>query len=101
MFSSRMADTMKSGADPLSELSALEGLWTIPVCDVGAAIGSDMIFKNKILQPYSSMPTWCGNICGNDEATTKEFYEKAHITDFESYGYRTMCKYYGWPGSGS
>lgn len=96
-----MADIMKDGADPLAELTAMEGLWTIPVCDVSGAIGSDMKFKSEILMPYGydSVPQWCGNICGNDEATTNEFYEKARLTDQMHFAYKAKCEYTNWPGA--
>ncbi|KAM0187316.1 hypothetical protein ACHAPI_011229 [Fusarium lateritium] len=53
---------------PGSKGAAWEGIFTVPVCDVGAAVDADYSYKQYILQPYGhdSRPIWCGPICKGD-----------------------------------
>ncbi|ORY12781.1 hypothetical protein BCR34DRAFT_563349 [Clohesyomyces aquaticus] len=61
-------------------------MFTIPVCDVGAAVGSDFFNKDWILQNYGheSRPVWCGNVCGGDEQKTMHFIKAANMEGFKS-----------------
>lgn len=71
----------RTGANPWNEGNAMEGLWTIPVCNIAQTVNSDFKGKENILKPYGwdSRPMWCGNICDNDEATTNAFFEAANL----------------------
>lgn len=71
---------VSTGVNPLFENNAIEGLWTIPVCDISAAADQSYPGKLNILQPYeSSNAQWCGPICNNDDDTTREFFEATNM----------------------
>jgi hypothetical protein len=75
-----MSGMISSGQNPLYDGNAIEGLWTIPVCDISAAVDQNYPGKSSILQPYgSSNVQWCGPICNNDDDTTLEFYKAANM----------------------
>ncbi|KAJ5389493.1 uncharacterized protein N7496_000561 [Penicillium cataractarum] len=89
------ADTAKARAEdaisnawasPGAKGAAWEGIFTIPVCDVGAAVNADYQDKQYILQPYGhdSRPVWCGPICGGDLQKTKDFIHAANMDGFQS-----------------
>ncbi|KAM0319200.1 hypothetical protein ACHAPQ_010432 [Fusarium lateritium] len=73
-------------ASPGSKGAAWEGIFTVPVCDVGAAVDADYSYKQYILQPYGhdSRPIWCGPICKGDLQTTKDFIHAANMDGFKS-----------------
>ncbi|KAJ5170612.1 uncharacterized protein N7500_003395 [Penicillium coprophilum] len=97
--SSRALDAIKnSWGNPAAQGASWEGIFTIPVCDIGNAIGADYVGKEYILQPYGheSRPVWCGPICkGNahtaqdDAQTTKDFIKAANMDNFE--GFNHLC----------
>jgi hypothetical protein len=83
----RTEDAITKGwAVPGAYGAAWEGIFTIPVCDVSAAIGSNINLKQFILQPYGhdSRPVWCGPICSGDAEKTKAFIDAANMGGFES-----------------
>ncbi|KAJ5604920.1 hypothetical protein N7510_010074 [Penicillium lagena] len=73
-------------ANPGQEGPAWEGIFTVPVCDVGSAINSTYYDKQYILQPYNheSRPVWCGPICNGDLQTTQEFINATNMYGFQS-----------------
>ncbi|KAJ5373741.1 hypothetical protein N7517_005747 [Penicillium concentricum] len=91
----RALDAIKnSWGSPGAQGASWEGIFTIPVCDVGNAIGANYYGKEYILQPYGheSRPVWCGPICkGNahtaqdDAQTTKDFITAANMDNFKSF----------------
>ncbi|CAI7653247.1 unnamed protein product [Penicillium discolor] len=85
-FTSRMGDIFASGDNAYSEGASMEGLWTIPVCNVSKTINNpDYIYSKKgdILHPYGfdERPYWCGPICEMDKDKTTEFYKAANFKD--------------------
>ncbi|KAJ5374139.1 hypothetical protein N7517_006145 [Penicillium concentricum] len=88
-FNKRMAEIVGSGANPYSEGASMEGVWTIPVCDISKTVNNpDYIYARKgdILHPYGydERPYWCGPICGMDKNMTAEFYKAANFNgDFD------------------
>jgi hypothetical protein len=51
--SARLGDAVTHGwANPMADGAAWEGLFTIPVCNVSAAINSDIPHKEYIVEPY-------------------------------------------------
>lgn len=84
---SRARSAIEDGwRNPGAQGPSWEGTFTIPVCDVGAAVGANYFNREYILQPYGheSRPNWCGPVCGGSEDQTKAFIEAAHMTGFES-----------------
>lgn len=87
IWQQRLGEILSTGNNPWFEGDAMEGLWTIPVCDMsavasGAASGElDWPDMTSILQPYGtgSIPKWCGPICKNDESATQEFFAAANL----------------------
>jgi hypothetical protein len=73
-------------ANPGAEGAAWEGIFTIPVCDVGSAVYANYLYKQYILQPYgqNSRPVWCGPICNGDNQTTYDFIKAANMQGFQS-----------------
>jgi hypothetical protein len=73
-------------ASPGSKGAAWEGIFTVPVCDVGSAVDADYEYKQYILQPYGhdSRPIWCGPVCKGDLQTTKDFIHAANMDGFKS-----------------
>ncbi|KAJ5178099.1 uncharacterized protein N7500_000798 [Penicillium coprophilum] len=101
-FSSRMAEILATGADVYSEGPSMEGLWTIPVCDISKTVNNpDYVYggKDEILSPYGydQRPHWCGPICGMDKNATAEFYKAANFKDDFDKPFLEGCKdyYYG------
>ncbi|KXG45689.1 Glycerophosphoryl diester phosphodiesterase [Penicillium griseofulvum] len=85
-LSSRIADIFASSANTYTEGWSMEGLWTIPVCDISNVVNNpDYIWSRKadILKPYgfNEKARWCGPICGMDKNTTVEFYKAANFKD--------------------
>ena len=83
----RAESALKEGwANPGKVGPAWEGTFTIPVCDVGAAVGSNYEGKQYILQDYGhdSRPMWCGPVCSGDLQRTKDFIHAANMDNFES-----------------
>ncbi|KAJ5436695.1 hypothetical protein N7445_007580 [Penicillium cf. griseofulvum] len=85
-LSSRIGEIFASGANTYTEGLSMEGLWTIPVCDISKTVNNpDYIWsmKRDILHPYgyNELPHWCGPICGMDKNTTIEFYKAANFKD--------------------
>ena len=73
-------------ANPGSQGPSWEGTFTIPVCDVGAAVAAGFPSGEFILQDYGhdSRPVWCGPICGNSADQTKAFIAAAKMDNFQS-----------------
>lgn len=73
-------------ANPGSQGPSWEGTFTIPVCDVGAAVEAGFPNGEFILQEYGhdSRPVWCGPICGKSADQTKAFIAAAQMDDFQS-----------------
>ncbi|KAL8812014.1 MAG: hypothetical protein Q9200_001346 [Gallowayella weberi] len=83
----RAQDALANGwANPGNSGASWEGVFTIPVCDVGWAASSDLERKQYILQghDHEARPNWCGPICNKDEATTQEFIKAANMEGFRS-----------------
>ncbi|KAJ6083840.1 hypothetical protein N7467_007975 [Penicillium canescens] len=84
---SRASDAISSAwASPGSQGASWEGIFTVPVCDVGAAVDFDYQDKEYILQPYGHdcRPVWCGSICSGDAQKTKDFISAANMDGFNS-----------------
>ncbi|KAJ5543082.1 hypothetical protein N7535_005511 [Penicillium sp. DV-2018c] len=84
---SRAKDAVANAwASPGSKGASWEGIFTIPVCDIGSAVNADYQDKEYILQPYGhdSRPVWCGPICGGDQDTTQSFIKAANMDGFQS-----------------
>ncbi|KAJ5167598.1 uncharacterized protein N7482_003192 [Penicillium canariense] len=98
-WNKRIEEIFSTGANPWSEGTSMEGLWTIPVCDISATVSSDYdyAFKQYILQPYGYgyKPKWCGPICGNDANQTIAFYQKANFGNGFSAPFLDSCEYAG------
>ncbi|KAJ5096138.1 hypothetical protein NUU61_005494 [Penicillium alfredii] len=85
--SERASDALSnSWANPGSQGASWEGIFTVPVCDIGGAVDADYQLKDYILQPYGhdSRPVWCGPICGGDLQKTKDFINAANMGGFKS-----------------
>lgn len=72
--------------NPAAQGPSWEGTFTIPVCDVGGAVGSNIERKEWILQDYGqeARPNWCGPICSGNAQTTKDFIHTANMDGFQS-----------------
>ncbi|QVM05918.1 hypothetical protein D8B26_000625 [Coccidioides posadasii str. Silveira] len=93
-FSSRMTEAYKNGNNPFSEGPSMEGIWTIPVCDVSAAIENDYCpNKQYILQPFGSdkRQVWCCPICEGDMQKSLIFMDRAHLSDTDDPVYGCPC----------
>lgn len=87
MAHDRSLDALEQGwANPGALGPAWEGIWDIPVCDVGDAVKNKIPDAEWILMNYGkgSRPHWCGNICSNDEQKTKDFIHAAQMDNFKS-----------------
>lgn len=74
-------------ANPAAQGTAWEGIFSIPVCNISAAInGSPSWSGEYILQPYGheSRPVWCGPICDGNITKTRAFIHAANMENFES-----------------
>ncbi|KAL8693421.1 MAG: hypothetical protein Q9224_003753, partial [Gallowayella concinna] len=83
----RAQDALTNGwANPGNSGASWEGVFTIPVCDVGWAANSDLERKQYILQghDHDARPNWCGPICNGDEGMTQEFIKAANMEGFRS-----------------
>ncbi|KAJ5200493.1 hypothetical protein N7472_005697 [Penicillium cf. griseofulvum] len=85
-LTSRRSDVFEPGANTYTEGASMEGVWTIPVCDISGTINNpDYKYPTKewILTPYGfdQLPRWCGPICGMDKEATIEFYKAANFKD--------------------
>lgn len=90
---SRAQDALTNGwGNPGNAGASWEGVFTLPVCDVGWAASSDMERKEYILQghDHEARPNWCGPICTGDLQTTKDFIKAANMENFQSPKY--MCE---------
>ncbi|KAI1100645.1 hypothetical protein F4804DRAFT_336057 [Jackrogersella minutella] len=90
---SRVHDALSNGwKNPGSQGPSWEGTFTIPVCDVSAAVGQDWQDKQYILEEYdgNARPVWCGPICSNDWDKTKRFINAAQMGNFKSP--KHLCK---------
>ncbi|KAI9681322.1 MAG: hypothetical protein M1817_002605 [Caeruleum heppii] len=88
MARNRAEAAIKNGEKNPAEFGAgWEGIFTIPVCDVGSMV-MDAKTKRKehILKPYGSAhtPQWCGPICSNNPAQYIEFIKAARMEGFQS-----------------
>ncbi|KAI4176712.1 MAG: hypothetical protein LQ346_007828 [Caloplaca aetnensis] len=81
----RAHDAIASGRG-INPGAAWEGVFTIPVCDVGWAVAGDIAEKAYILQPLGEdyRPRWCGPVCGGDAGATRAWIEAAGMAGFES-----------------
>ena len=83
----RAEAAIKDGwANPGAVGPSWEGTFTIPLCDISAAVNSDYWGKQYILQPYDqeSRPVWCGPICSGSVQQTQAFIQAANMVGFES-----------------
>ncbi|KAF2137405.1 uncharacterized protein K452DRAFT_329273 [Aplosporella prunicola CBS 121167] len=83
----RVNEALRDGwRNPGKQGPSWEGTFTIPVCDVGSAVGQDWKWKEFILEEYDedARPVWCGPICSNDWEKTKRFINAANMDGFES-----------------
>ncbi|KAJ5156706.1 hypothetical protein N7492_009509 [Penicillium capsulatum] len=79
---SRAEDAVQQGwANPAQKGASWEGIFNIPVCDVGWAVDGDLHRKEWVLQPYGkdSRPNWCGPICEGDHQKTIDFINAAQM----------------------
>ncbi|KAK4868241.1 hypothetical protein LT330_007439 [Penicillium expansum] len=105
-MTSRMGEIFASGANAYSEGASMEGVWTIPVCDVSKTINNpDYIYSKKgdILHPYGydERPYWCGPICGMDKDITTEFYKAANFKDGFEKPFLSGCEAWIMNGDGA
>ncbi|KAK4695350.1 hypothetical protein P7C71_g2392, partial [Lecanoromycetidae sp. Uapishka_2] len=72
--------------NPGAQGPSWEGTFSIPVCDVSSAIGSNYFDGSYILQPYGEemRPVWCGPICDGNLTKTQAFIAAAQMTNFNS-----------------
>ncbi|KAJ9492066.1 hypothetical protein VN97_g1169 [Penicillium thymicola] len=83
----RAEEAVQEGwANPAAQGASWEGIFTIPVCDVGWAVDGDLERKDWVLQPYSkdSRPNWCGPICEGDHQKTVDFINTAQMGGVQS-----------------
>ncbi|KAI4168770.1 MAG: hypothetical protein LQ343_006152 [Gyalolechia ehrenbergii] len=83
----RAQDALQNGwGNPGAAAASWEGVFTIPVCDVGWAVMGEIADKQYILQPqgHDYRPHWCGPVCAGDEATTRAFIHAANMDNFQS-----------------
>ncbi|KAL8717492.1 MAG: hypothetical protein Q9225_005263 [Loekoesia sp. 1 TL-2023] len=83
----RAQDALKNGwGNPGVAGASWEGVFTIPVCDVGWAVTGNIDDKQYILQPqgHDYRPHWCGPVCAGDVQTTKDFVAAANMVNFQS-----------------
>lgn len=83
----RAEEAVQEGwANPAAQGASWEGIFTIPVCDVGWAVDGDLERKDWVLQPYSkdSRPNWCGPICEGDHQKTVDFINTAQLDGVQS-----------------
>ncbi|KAJ5164897.1 uncharacterized protein N7500_006727 [Penicillium coprophilum] len=96
-FTDRMGELFTESTKIKSNGVNMEGLWTIPVCDISKTIGADWRYgkKHDILHPYGwdELPSWCGPICDNDPDKTIEFYQAANFKDDFSMPFKKDCGY--------
>ncbi|KAJ5817218.1 hypothetical protein N7447_009451 [Penicillium robsamsonii] len=95
-MTSRISDIFTGGANTYTEGASMEGVWTIPVCDIGNTVNNpDYKYaqKGNILRPYGfdEHPIWCGPICGMDKNATIEFYKAANFKDDQTRPFITGC----------
>ncbi|KAJ5158370.1 uncharacterized protein N7500_008021 [Penicillium coprophilum] len=98
-LSKRMGEVFVSGPNTYTDGLSMEGLWTIPVCDISKTVNNpDYIYsmKGDILHPYgyNELPHWCGPICGMDKNTTIEFYKAANFKDDFATPFLQDCSIY-------
>ncbi|KAL9602343.1 MAG: hypothetical protein Q9219_001909 [cf. Caloplaca sp. 3 TL-2023] len=85
--SARAQDALLKGwGNPGAAGAAWEGVFTIPVCDVGWAVEGNIDDKQYILQPqgHDYRPHWCGPVCGGDVQLTRDFIAAANMANFQS-----------------
>lgn len=83
----RAQDALKMGwGNPGAAGASWEGVFTIPVCDVGWAVTGDIADKQYILQPqgHDYRPHWCGPVCSGDVQTTKDWIAATNMVNFQS-----------------
>ncbi|KAI9677475.1 MAG: hypothetical protein M1817_006429 [Caeruleum heppii] len=89
----RALSAIKEGwANPGAAGVGWEGIFTIPVCDIGHAVdpGYVVVKKQEILQEYGQgkVPQWCGdpipNICSRSVDQYNAFIFAANMANFES-----------------
>ncbi|KAI9827477.1 MAG: hypothetical protein M1832_004827 [Thelocarpon impressellum] len=84
----RALNQLKNGLkNPIQYGAAWEGVFNIPICDVGGAAIAGIDHAEHILKKYDgnkSRPHWCGSICSNDEEKTKRFIAAAQMNNFKS-----------------
>jgi hypothetical protein len=98
-----MAKIFASGSNVFKDGASMEGLWTLPVCDISATTSNYPYGqKQYILQPYGydNRPVWCGPICGMNKNTTADFYKKANFKGNMEYPFLESCdgngRYWNW-----
>ncbi|KAI9893716.1 MAG: hypothetical protein M1814_005932 [Vezdaea aestivalis] len=95
-FLSRTANQLKEGSfDPTHLGPSWEGLFSIPVCDVGPIVNmTDRNFNKKgvVLTPYGAnqVPQWCKPMCANstghlDRQTSIDFLNATKMLGFDSF----------------
>ncbi|KAJ5360143.1 hypothetical protein N7517_009334 [Penicillium concentricum] len=84
-FTDRMGEMFTESTKIKSDGVNMEGLWTIPVCDIGKTTQPDWKYglKKDILHPYgyTEYQRWCGPICEGDPQKTADFYKAANFKD--------------------
>ncbi|OQE12672.1 hypothetical protein PENVUL_c001G08432 [Penicillium vulpinum] len=92
-FTNRVGDMFASELH--SDGASMEGLWTIPVCDISKTIDPSFRYSRKggILHPYGwdERPDWCGPICENDKDKTAEFFRAANFKDDFNKPFQHSC----------
>ncbi|KAJ5836344.1 hypothetical protein N7447_002370 [Penicillium robsamsonii] len=94
-FTNRAAELFADSTKIHDEGVNMEGLWTIPVCDIGQTTSPDWKYslKSSILRTYGwgHHPSWCGPICENDPVKTADFYKAANFKDGNAKLFQFMC----------
>ncbi|KXG50192.1 uncharacterized protein PGRI_061590 [Penicillium griseofulvum] len=85
-FTDHIGGMLAKDTNIYTEGATMEGLWTIPVCDISKPIADPSwkySRKEDILHPYGwdERPYWCGPICEGDPDKTVQFYQAANFKD--------------------
>ena len=83
----RVTDAIQKGwARPSDQGPGWEGVFTIPVCDIGWAMNQDFQDRQYILQPWGHdyRPHWCALVCSGNAQQTQDFINAANMLHFQS-----------------
>ncbi|PGH01386.1 hypothetical protein AJ79_07927 [Helicocarpus griseus UAMH5409] len=79
----RSAHAFAKGQRPFKDGAEMEGLFTIPVCDISKSVNKSFDLKKYVLQPYkyTNRSVWCAPICEADLDTSVKFMEAIGMAD--------------------